>query len=41
MFDELVTELTSRIEGTESKARSRNDLTQKHFNLIRNDHEGV
>ena len=31
MFDELVTELISRIEGTESKARSRNDLAQKHF----------
>jgi len=32
MFDELVNELISRIEGTDGRARSRNDLAQKHFN---------
>ena len=32
MFDELVKELISRIEGTEGRNRSRNDVAQKHFN---------
>ena len=32
MFDELVKELISRIEGTEGRTRSRNDVAQKHFN---------
>ena len=32
MFDELVKELIARIEGAEGRTRSRNVLTQKHFN---------